>query len=357
MKQDKKVFIIAEAGINHNGSIETAGRLIKKAAESGADAIKFQIFCTENIIKPGVRKSAHWKNIKKEYSVFKAMKKLEFTKEEYALLENIAREEGIIFFASFFDVESLRLARDLNLPIIKIPSGEIVNLELLRSASELGRPIILSTGMADISEVERAVSIILKNLKIDKTAYKKLIDKYPFFEKGLILMHTVSTYPSPLEELNLKAINTLKSTFGLPVGYSDHSVSEEACLIAAALGAELIERHFTLDKSMHGFDHKASIEPDGLKNLVRKISSIRQMLGDGIKRHSPSEKTMIPLFRKSIVTKRDIRKGEIIRRSMLEIKRPFDGIGCENMNKVLGLKAGKNVKAGDSLKWKDLILK
>lgn len=356
MGQYKKIFVIAEAGTNHNGSIKTAKMLIAKANEANADAIKFQFFYTENIIRVSARKAAHWENIKKEDSVFKAMKKLEFKKEEYACLRNIARDNDIMFFASVFDFDSLFLAKDLNLPVIKIPSGEITNLELLRLASGFGRPIILSTGMSNIFEVERAVSIILKNLRLDRSLNGKLINKYPFFEKGLILMHTVSAYPSLLKELNLNVINTLKSTFGLPVGYSDHSIGDEACLTAVALGAELIERHFTLNKEMKGFDHKASVEPAELKNLIIKINNVKEMLGDGIKRPSAGEKMAIFLFRKSISAKSSIKRGEIIKRSMLETKRPLDGIGCDRMNEVLGLKTGKGIKEGDSLKWNDLIL-
>jgi len=354
MNKFNKVFIVAEAGCNHNGKMGIAKRLINSAKACGADAIKFQIFRTENIISSVAAKSAHWKNIKKEDSVFMAMKKLEFNQADYAKLKNTARDKGVIFFASVFDIDSLRLAREINVPIIKIPSGEIVNLELLHSAAKLGKPIILSTGMSGIREVRRAVNIIRKGLKIDRRSSSQLIARYPFFRKGLVLMHTVSTYPSALAELNLKAISTLKSTFGLPVGYSDHSLGDEPCLIAVALGAELIEKHFTLDRNMDGFDHKVSLEPGALKKLITKINNVQEMLGDGIKGCSASERRTISLFRKSIISGRDIKKGEIIDRKMLDIKRPLDGIGCENIKQVLGLKTKTDIGAGLSLKWEDL---
>lgn len=350
-----KIFIIAEAGCNHNGDLRLAAKLIHEAKICGADAIKFQAFRTENLIRKGIKKSAHLKNIKSKDSVFGAMKKLEFSKKDYIKLRAISRREKIILFASVFDIESLRLVTELDFPIIKIPSGEIVNLELLNEASKLGKPIILSTGMSDTKEIERAVDIVLKNLKSNSYADKSLIDRCPAFKKRLILMHTVSVYPSAPEELNLKAINTLRNMFDLPVGYSDHTIGKEACLAAVVLGAQLIEKHFTLDKDMGGPDHKASIEPRALKNLVEKIRIVTAMLGNGTKKPSLGEKKMTPLFRRSVIAKKDIKKGEMIRKSMLEIKRPLDGIGCEKIDEVIGLRAVKNIKSGASIRWKDLL--
>lgn len=349
------VFIIAEAGCNHNGSLEIARKLIKEAKICGADAVKFQTFHAENLIRRDVKKIAHLRNIKKDESVFDAMKKLEFAKRDYSRLKNLSQVEGIILFTSIFDIESLQLIKALDFPIIKIPSGEIVNLELLDAASRCGKPIILSTGMSNMEEIRRAVDLILRNLKLTKNDNEKLFSKYPIFKKGLILMHTVSAYPSPLNELNLRAIDTLKEAFGLPVGYSDHSIGDEACLMAATLGAELIEKHFTLDKNMDGPDHKASIEPPELKCLIGKLKNINDMLGDGKKEPSKSEKKMVSLFRKAIVAKKDIKKGESIKRSSIEIKRPLDGIGCEEINKILGLKVVKDIRCGDSIKWSDLL--
>lgn len=347
-----KPFIIAEAGCNHNGSLNIAKKLIISAKGCGVDAVKFQIFRAKDIIRKGMKKSAHLKNIKED-SVLMMMRNLEFNQKEYSQLKNIACREAIILFASVFDVASLRLANKLGFPIIKIPSGEITNLELLTAASKSGKPIILSTGMSTLAEVERAVGIILNNLKL-KSIDKRLISKFPFFKKGLILMHTVSAYPALSGELNLQAINTLKTAFGFPVGYSDHSSGDEACLLAVALGAELIEKHFTLDRDMNGPDHKASIEPGDFKNLIDRIKVANSMLGSGVKMPSRSEKETLLLFRRAIVAKKNIKKGEIIRRGILEIKRPLDGISCEKMNEILGLKARTDIKAVHSLKWKDL---
>lgn len=340
----RDVFIIAEAGCNHNGDPKIAAKLIREAGACGADAVKFQIFRAENLISRDLKKTAHLKNIGRADSVFKAMKDLEFGGREYMRLKGIAQREGIVVFASVFDIESLRLTNEIGFPILKIPSGEIVNLELLNEASKCGKPIIMSTGMATLAEVRRAVKIISKNLLSYGFSNKQLFYKYPIFKKGVILMHAVSAYPARSDELNLKAISTLKKVFDLPVGYSDHSIGYEASLIAASLGAEVIEKHFTLDKNMYGPDHKASAEPKELKDLISKIRAIGEMMGDGIKRPSKSEKPMLKIFRRAIVARYDIPKGTAINRSNVMFKRPLDGVPIERFKDIDGMTARAAIK-------------
>ncbi len=354
MENKNHIFMIAEGACNHNGSLKIAEELVRRAKACGADAIKFQAFSVDNLIRKSMKKAAHLKNMGEDDSVFGAMKKLELNRQDFLHLDRASGKEDIIMFASVFDLESLKLAEALDFPIIKIPSGEIVNLELLEAAAKLGKPIILSTGLSTLEEVKRAVGIISKNLKVGHGGNKDITGKFPLFKNRLILMHTVSTYPSSAQELNLRAITTLRSAFGLPVGYSDHSIGDDACLASVALGAVMIEKHFTLDKDMEGPDHKASIEPDEMKRLISKIDNVSKMLGNGVKMPSRSEKGMVNLFRKAIVAKVDIKKGQVIKRDMLILQRPLDGIACEKMPEILGLRTKTDIKSGQPIKWKDV---
>jgi sialic acid synthase SpsE len=334
----KDIFIIAEGAANHNGDISIAERLIREARACGTDAVKFQTFVTENLIRKDYKKTAHLKNIRKTRSVFDAIKSLELEREEYLRLKRIARKEGVLIFSSVFDVESLHLINEVGFPLIKIPSGEIVNLELLDEASRCGKPIILSTGMATLEETKRAVEVISRNLRPSTLSNKQLIKKYPVFNKGLVLMHTVSTYPARPDELNLKAIPVLKKAFNVPVGYSDHTIGNDACVAATILGAELLEKHFTLDKNMDGPDHKASAEPAELKNLILKIRTAIKMVGDGEKRPSKSEEPMLKVFRRAIVARDDIPAGTVINKENVIFKRPLDGIPIERFKDIDGMR-------------------
>jgi sialic acid synthase SpsE len=334
----KDIFIIAEGAANHNGDISIAERLIREARACGTDAVKFQTFVTENLIRKDYKKTAHLKNIRKTRSVFDAIKSLELEREEYLRLKRIARKEGVLIFSSVFDVESLHLINEVGFPLIKIPSGEIVNLELLDEASRCGKPIILSTGMATLEETKRAVEVISRNLRPSTLSNKQLIKKYPVFNKGLVLMHTVSTYPARPDELNLKAIPVLKKAFNVPVGYSDHTIGNDACVAATILGAELLEKHFTLDKNMDGPDHKASAEPAELKNLILKIRTAIKMVGDGEKRPSKSEEPMLKVFRRAIVARDDIPAGTVINKGNVIFKRPLDGIPIERFKDIDGMR-------------------
>ena len=347
------VFIIAEAGCNHNGSLKIAKELIKKAKSCAADAVKFQIFNSENLVRADAAKKAHLKNINNNDSVLESLKKLEFKKQDYLGLVRFAQNQKIVIFASVFDIQSLNLANELNMPIIKIPSGEIVNLELIKAAALTNKPIILSTGMATMQEIKAAVDIILKSQKSINSS-SKFIKNYPVFKKGLMLMHTVSCYPALSKELNLQSINTMHSYFKLPIGYSDHATKNLAILASVSMGAVAVEKHFTLNRNMAGPDHKASIEPSEFKKMIKDIRVLEEMMGNGKKLPTKTEKTMIAIFRKSIIAACDIRKNEKIKRNMLDIKRPLNGIGCEFLYDVAGSYAVKNIKSGASLKWKDL---
>lgn len=345
----RDIFIIAEAGCNHNGRLNIAKKLIRKAKDCGAGAVKFQTFLADDLLRRDMCKTGHLKNIKKGESVFDMMKNLEFSRGDYRQLLSLAKEQDIFMFSSVFDTVSLKLVNSLGMPILKIPSGEIVNLELLEAVGRCGKPVILSTGMSKMEEVDRAVNIISKNLHLRNTS-GKLLKKYPFFQKRLILMHTVSTYPAREEELNLRAIAALKDNFDFPVGFSDHSLGDQACIIAVALGAEVIEKHFTLSRKLPGPDHKASFEPSELEGLVHKIQVTVKMLGGGLKRPAQSEKGMISLFRRALVAAADIKKDQVISRDMLQMKRPLDGIPCERMNEILGLCPVRDIKAGESIR-------
>lgn len=318
-----KTFIIAEAGDNHNGSRELAFRLIDKAVEAGADCVKFQTFITEEIISKRAEKAEYQKAATgSDESQYQMVKKLELSFEQFRELQKYAEERGITFLSTPFDIPSVEFLDSINIPCFKIPSGEITNLPYLIKIAETGRDVIMSTGMAELNEIESAINILREHGSGD-----------------ISLLHCNTEYPTPYEDVNLRAMSTLKEKFGVRVGYSDHTQGIEVPIAAVALGAEIIEKHFTLDHNMEGPDHKASLEPDELKQMVDGIRKTEKALGNGIKTASPSEKKNIQIARKSIVARRDIKKGEILTEENLAVKRPGNGISPMRWYEVIGTKA------------------
>ncbi|MEA3383835.1 MAG: N-acetylneuraminate synthase, partial [Campylobacterota bacterium] len=307
------VFIIAEAGVNHNGSIEIAKKLIDAATKSGADAVKFQTFKTENLVSKNAQKADYQKentNNNTE-SQFEMIKKLELDIDTHKELISYCDEKNIMFLSTPFDLDSVDLLNNLGLEIFKIPSGEITNLPYLQKIGKLNKKIVLSTGMSNIGEIEEALEILT-----DAGTLKE----------NITVLHANTMYPTPLEDVNLKAMVTIGNTFDVAFGYSDHTLGIEVDIAAVALGASCIEKHFTLDKTMEGPDHKASLEPDELKAMVQGIRNIELALGSIIKKPTSSEIPNMIIARKSIVANRDISKGEIFTNENLAIKRPGEGI-------------------------------
>ena len=325
----KKVFVIAEAGVNHNGSIELAKKLIDVASEAGADAVKFQTFKTELCISKNAKKA--------EYQVqntadatetqYEMVKKLELDVEMHHELIAYCQQKNIMFLSTPFDHDSIELLNDLGLEIFKIPSGEITNLPYLRHIGKLNKKVILSTGMADIGEIEDALDILLE------AGTKK---------ENITVLHANTMYPTPMEDVNLNAMVTIGNTFDIAFGYSDHTLGIEVDIAAVAMGASCIEKHFTLDKTMEGPDHKASLEPDELKAMVKAIRNIELALGCSIKKPSKSETPNKAIARKSIVAKTSIKKGEILNEEILAIKRPGNGINPMRWDEIVGSVALKD---------------
>ncbi|OGF24379.1 N-acetylneuraminate synthase [Candidatus Falkowbacteria bacterium RIFCSPLOWO2_12_FULL_45_13] len=356
--ENQPVFIIAEAGVNHNGDLETALKLIDAAAAAGADAVKFQTFRAEEVVVRDCAMAEYQKrNLGKDESQLEMLKKLELSDVFYKPLVKHCRDKGIIFLSTahggFKAVDRLE---SLGVPAYKFGSGDLTNLPLLEYAARLGRPMIISTGMASLAEAEAAISII-KEAGNDK----------------IIILHCTTGYPCPLEEVNLRAMSTMKQKLSALVGYSDHTEGVEVALMAVVLGACLIEKHFTLDNNMSGPDHRASLEPAELKELVRRIRLIEkrlagdecpenlikefkipQALGSAAKMPTSSELKIAKLVRKSLVAARDINRGEKIDGRLLAIKRPGTGLEPKFFNKILGKIAKKNLKKDQLIKLSDL---
>jgi len=320
-------IIIAEAGVNHNGSLELAKQLVKKAYEAGADYVKFQTFKAEKGISRKAKKAVYQienTGIEDE-SQLEMVKKLELSYEDHQTLIDYCNELGIKFFSTAFDFDSIEYLHSLKLDIWKIPSGEVTNYPFLKRVAAFNEKTILSTGMCDMVDVRAAVDALYKN---------------GLSKENLILLHCNTEYPTPFEDVNLKAMDALREEFGVEVGYSDHTKGIEVPIAAVALGAAVIEKHFTLDRNMEGPDHKASLEPDELKAMVGAIRNIEKAVGgDGTKHVSESERKNIAIARKSIVAAKDIKKGEQLTEENLTVKRPGTGITPMRWEEVLGTKA------------------
>lgn len=320
------VFIIAEAGVNHNGDVRLAKKLIDAAKNAGADAVKFQTFIAEGLVSKMAQKADYQKRAtENDESQLKMLKKLELSYGDFKDLKKYCEEKGILFLSTAFDFDSIDFLESLEMPIYKVPSGEITNLPYLMKIASTGKPVIMSTGMSDLDEVGLALEVLRDNGVGTMT-----------------LLHCNTQYPTPFEDANLKAMLTLKERFGLAVGYSDHTLGIEAPIAAIALGATVIEKHFTLDKSLDGPDHKASLDPQELKAMVTSIRNIEVALGDGIKQPSVSETTNKIVARKSIVARRHIVKGELFTEDNLTVKRPGNGISPMKWFEVLGMSAERD---------------
>ena len=324
----KKVLIIAEAGVNHNGDINLAKKLIEQAAKAGADVVKFQTFKANSCVSVSAKKAKYQlETTAKEESQLEMIKKLELSYESHFELMKHCKKHGIAFLSTPFDLESVEFLRGLDLPYFKIPSGEITNLPYLKAVAKCKKKVLLSTGMANLGEIEAALEILRKN-----------------GTRNITLLHCNTEYPTPFEDVNLNALKTLKEAFKLEVGYSDHTEGIVASLGAVALGAVVIEKHFTLDKTMEGPDHRASLEFEELKALCKDIRELEKALGSGIKKASKSEAKNKIIARKSLVAKREIQKGEKFSIENLTTKRPGSGISAMRYEKYLGKRALKTYK-------------
>lgn len=321
--EEHPIFIIAEAGVNHNGSMKLAKHLIDVAKEAGADAVKFQTFKTKNIITRNAEKVKYQKESTGEAeSQYNMLQRLELSASKFRELSDYCRRKNILFLSSPFDEDSVNLLEDIGVPAFKIASGEITNFPLLRKVAETGKPIILSTGMSSLDEVSEAIEVLKQSRARD-----------------IIILHCTSEYPAKFEDVNLKAIQTMRETFGLLVGFSDHTPRIVAPIAATALGACVIEKHFTISKSLPGPDHKASLNPVELRQMVKEIRTVEKLLGDGKKIPRKGEEEIRRLARKSIVAVKDICMGTKISEDMITIKRPGTGLEPKMIDFVLGKKA------------------
>jgi N,N'-diacetyllegionaminate synthase len=319
MESNDHVFIIAESGVNHNGNINIAKKLIDTAVEAGADAVKFQTFKAENLVTKDAPKAEYQKETTGNGNQFEMLKKLELSFEDHIILKKYCDEKKIMFLSTPFDFESVDLLEKINMPIYKISSGDLTNSPLLKYIAKLNKPMIVSTGMANLGEVESAVNAI------KETGNGKIS-----------LLHCTSNYPTDYVDVNLNAMLTMKSAFMLPIGYSDHTIGIEVPITAVAIGAKIIEKHFTLDKNLEGPDHKASLNPEEFKQMISGIRNIEKAFGNGIKKCNSSEENTRRVARKSIVAKVDIRKGEIISYENITFKRPANGLSPIFIDEIIG---------------------
>lgn len=321
----RKVLVIAEAGVNHNGSVDIAKELVRQAKRCGADIVKFQTFCPEKLAsRHAVMADYQKKNLGFDEPQEVMLGRLALKQEEYVLLADYCKEIGIQFLSTPFELESVRFLNDLQ-DIWKIPSGEVTDYPYLAALARTGKDIILSTGMSTMEEVGEALAVLRGN-----GAGK------------ITLLHCTTNYPTPMEDVNLKAMQTMRDAFGLEVGYSDHTQGIEVPVAAVALGAAVIEKHFTLDRNMEGPDHRASLEPEELEAMVNAIRNTEKAMGDGVKVPSESEKANTAAARKSIVAAQGIKAGEILTEENLTTKRPGTGISPMRWNEVLGTGAARD---------------
>lgn len=329
-----RTLIIAEAGVNHNGDIGLAKKLIAGAAEAGADLVKFQTFTAKNLVSASAPKAEYQKQTtESRESQLEMIQRLELSREEHTVLIEECRANGIGFFSTAFDFQSFDLLMELGcLEQIKIPSGELTNLPLLRYMSRFGKPLMLSTGMANLGEIEAAIGAI------EAAGTPRHL---------ITVLHCTTEYPTPMEDVNLRAMVVMKKAFGVKTGYSDHTPGIEIPIAAVALGATIIEKHFTLDRTLPGPDHKASLEPHELKAMVEGIRNVERALGDGVKRPSPSELKNKPIARKSIVAIRPICAGETFSAENIGAKRPGTGLSPMRWDEVIGRTATKDFAVDD----------
>ena len=338
----KKVTIIAEAGVNHNGDINTAKKLVDVAAEAGVDYVKFQSFKTEKLVSPNAKKADYQiKNTElKDDFQYQMLKQLELSVDDHIELVRYCKLKKINFFSTAFDLEGISFLSSLNLGFFKIPSGELTNFPFLRAIAMTMLPVILSTGMANLEEVQKSVNVLISN------GTKK---------NQITVLHCNTEYPTPMKDVNLKAMLAIKEKLGVAIGYSDHTLGIEVSIAAVAMGAEIIEKHFTLDRNLKGPDHKASLEPNELKNMVKSIRNIEKAIsGNGIKEASLSEIKNINIARKSIHSSKEIKAGKIITENDIISLRPGDGICPMNWKSIIGKKFNTDLKKFAKLKWDNI---
>ena len=322
-----RVFIIAEAGVNHNGSIELAKKLVDAAKFAGVDAIKFQTFKAEKLVSKNAQKADYQKKNtgNADDSQLKMLKALELSYDEFRELKDYCDEQHIIFLSTAFDFESLDFLESIGIPIYKVPSGEITNLPYLERIARTGKEIILSTGMCTLDEVRDAMNVLKEN-----------------GAENISVLHCTTEYPAPLEEVNLAAMQFMAKELNCSIGYSDHTEGIDVPIAAVALGASIIEKHFTLDKNMEGPDHKASLEPNELKDMVSAIRNVELAIGEQKKEPTESERRNMAIARKSIVASKRINKGDLFTEENLTVKRPGNGISPMKWYEVLGKNAGRD---------------
>ena len=338
----KKVLIIAEAGVNHNGDIMIAKKLIDAASHAKADYVKFQSFKADKLVSPTAKKAEYQsKNIgDNDDFQYNMLKKLELSNQDHIELISYCKKKDIKFFSTAFDVDGVEYLNSLKLDRFKIPSGELTNFPYLKAVAKTNLPVILSTGMASLEEVRDSVNVLIK---------------YGTNKDELTILHCNTDYPTSMSDVNLKAMSSMAKFFGLNVGYSDHTLGIEVPIAAVSLGATVIEKHFTLDRSLSGPDHKASLEPEELKKMVESIRNIEKAIsGNGVKEPSKSELKNIVIARKSIHLSKDLLVGSIITEKDIIPLRPGDGICSMNWEEIIGKRINKNLNKYTKLKWDDL---
>lgn len=353
-----RVWIIAEAGVNHNGSVERALRLVDVAADAGADVIKFQTFKAEQLATARAAKAEYQViNTRQADSQLEMLRSLELSADHHQRLIERCRERDIAFMSTAFDADSLALLATLEMPAIKIPSGDITCADLLLRAARLHRRLIVSTGMATLGEIEQALGVIAFGLVSDRAPASRADFEAAYLSKAgrdalereVTLLHCVTEYPAPADAVNLRAMDTMAAAFGLPVGYSDHTLGIEVSLAAVARGARVIEKHFTLDRTLPGPDHSASLEPEELRQLVSGIRNIERALGSPLKGPVPAELRNRTVARRSLVAARAIRKGEVFTADMMSAKRPGDGLSPMEAWSLIGRAASRDFAIDEQL--------
>jgi N-acetylneuraminate synthase/N,N'-diacetyllegionaminate synthase len=336
--EGEPVFIVAEAGVNHNGKVDLGKKLVDVAKVSGADAVKFQTFKVQKVVTKYAEKADYQTQTGLKESQYEMLKKLELAFEDIKKLFDYAERRKITFLSSAFDEESVDLLDHLGVYAFKIASGEITNFPLLRYIAGKKKPIILSTGMSTYEEIEEALGTLRKS-----------------GAKKIVLLHCITSYPARIKDANLRTIETLRNRFKLPVGFSDHTLSIAVPVAAAALGAVLIEKHFTLDKNLPGPDHKASLEPNQLKEMIAAVRDVEKALGTGKRKLTKDEEKIKNLVRRSVVARVNIPKGEVITESMLDTKRPGTGIDPRNMDLIIGRRAKMKIARDEQIAFEQLV--
>jgi N-acetylneuraminate synthase len=330
----RSILVIAEAGVNHNGSLKRALRMVDEAARVGADAVKFQTFTAAKLVSAGTPKAQYQKKNTAGKDQLEMLKAVELSHRDFAALSERARKRGILFLSTPFDEESVDFLETLNLPAYKIASGDLTNHPFLEYVAKRNRPVILSTGMSTLEEIGKAIAVI-RNQGNDR----------------VVLLHCVSSYPCDPADCNLRVMQTLRESFNVPVGFSDHTMAVEVALAAAALGAVIIEKHFTLSRSLRGPDHGASLEPKEFRQMVRGIRTTERAIGNPVKVPTEGERELRLIARRSIVAAIGISKGQVITKEMVAFKRPGTGIQPSELQVLLGKRAAREIKRDEVLTW------